>query len=173
MSQPASVISNPWPHIPNVSTEVCDDDKSNADYIGDDMPARRTGELSDFDDHEERREFRRAMTALAVAQTQALNAPKATNGKSDTIRAWAPTVLTCLVLAVAFVRFDTTRENTATRDISDLKSQSQQIIQNNNQLRADFDKERTWWEKVRSNLSANGWLIDPDTGTVSRVRRAK
>jgi hypothetical protein len=39
-----------------------------------------------------------------------------------------------------------------------------------NQLSDRVGKLETWNEKVRSNLSANGWLIDPQTGEVTRVQ---
>ena len=110
---------------PNTTTKVP------PKYIGDlahltedTMPPRRVNE--DFDEAEDRHNFRLAMIAMARAVTD-----KPTPSRGESIKAWAPTMLTALVLAVGFVRYDTTRENKSGFELGDLRAKYEQVLVEN------------------------------------------
>lgn len=94
-------------------------EKYNQTYIEEDnMPPRRVSE--EFDETEERHNFRLAMTAMARAYAEPKNGTK-----TDAVKSWLPMV-TMAVLAFGFVRYDTTRENKSTYELADLRAKYEQ-----------------------------------------------
>jgi hypothetical protein len=124
-----------------------------------DMPTRRTTGETEYDDGEERRDFRRAMTALAVAQTQVIASPNGNKKTTYFMAAFA--AITLLGTTANFLTSSGIMIGGKGKELETLQKQA-------DKTEAELGYLRTWNEKLRNNMAAYGWLIDSE-GNVSRI----
>lgn len=128
-----------------------------------------------YEDYElaQAREDAREWRMLAHKQADALVVQKAGNGGGVMAKwgQWFPIMLTCGVLLATTVRSWSTTESELRQQLIQAQSDAKAAISQGATDRALIDKILTYQQNSRESFAAHGWIIDPDTGKITKARR--
>jgi len=159
---PFPSINRPVPDLP-VSV-VTPDAEYNVDYSEPVIEPMTTKAEHDAQTREILHALMLSSTTLNKALTQRIEQPPPPNGNAN-----RNTIIAALLIAFIPQAFSAVWWTRGTE--RDTTSRVQTLENTVTNLTNEFNTQRTWSEKMRLNLADKGWLVDPVTGSVTRVRK--